>query len=95
LEKLKEKVNQALAGNELKSNDEDVVSAPGEGSDVKSMDVDDQSTTPDIMKEVEKPENYVSTLINCGIYLFNSESLFDFIREELVKNSPIPSEFNK
>lgn len=41
--------------------------------------------THEVLHYVEKPENYVSTLINCGIYLFGVE-IFDFIREELSKS---------
>jgi NDP-sugar pyrophosphorylase family protein len=37
------------------------------------------------MISVEKPESYLSSLINCGIYLFSLE-IFDYIREELSKN---------
>ena len=48
--------------------------------------------THEVLHYVEKPETYVSTLINCGIYLFNCD-LFDFIRDQLAK---IPlSELNK
>lgn len=50
--------------------------------------------THEVLHYVEKPETYVSSLINCGIYLFNSEEFFNFIREELGKNSPSPAEFN-
>jgi len=39
-----------------------------------------------VLHYVEKPESYVSTMINCGIYLF-SLSIFDHIREELSKQS--------
>ena len=35
--------------------------------------------------KVEKPESYLSSLINCGIYLFSLD-IFDYIREELSKN---------
>jgi mannose-1-phosphate guanylyltransferase len=41
--------------------------------------------THEVLHYVEKPENYVSTLINCGIYLFNLE-IFDHIRDELSKS---------
>ena len=44
--------------------------------------------THEVLHYVEKPETYVSKLINCGIYLFNSEALFDFIREDSAKNPP-------
>lgn len=43
--------------------------------------------THEVLHYVEKPETYVSSLINCGIYLFSCE-IFDFIREELAKNPP-------
>ena len=36
---------------------------------------------------VEKPGSYVSTLINCGIYLFNCD-LFEFIKEKLAAKPP-------
>ena len=49
--------------------------------------VEDQDTHQ-VLHYVEKPESYVSTLINCGIYLFGCE-IFDFIREELSKNPPV------
>ena len=46
--------------------------------------VEDKSTH-EVLHYVEKPETYLSTLINCGIYLFSLE-VFDYIREELAKN---------
>jgi mannose-1-phosphate guanylyltransferase len=45
--------------------------------------VEDKSTH-EVLHYVEKPETYVSSLINCGIYLLNKE-IFDFIRDELLK----------
>ncbi len=42
--------------------------------------------THEVLHYVEKPETYVSTLINCGIYLFSCE-VFDIIRDELAKCS--------
>lgn len=47
----------------------------------------------EVLHYVEKPESYLSSLINCGIYLLNLE-IFDYIREELSK-SQINSDFNK
>lgn len=47
--------------------------------------------TNEVLHYVEKPETYVSKLINCGIYLFSCD-LFEFIRDELSKNPP--TEFN-
>lgn len=40
--------------------------------------------THEVLHYVEKPETYLSTLINCGIYLFSLD-IFDYIREELAK----------
>lgn len=40
--------------------------------------------THEVLHYVEKPETYLSTLINCGIYLLSVE-IFDYIREELAK----------
>ena len=45
----------------------------------------EDEVTHKVLHYVEKPESYVSKLINCGIYLFGSE-IFDFIREELNKH---------
>ena len=45
----------------------------------------EDKTTHEVLHYVEKPETYLSTLINCGIYLFSLE-VFDYIREELAKN---------
>jgi mannose-1-phosphate guanylyltransferase len=42
----------------------------------------------EVLHYVEKPERYLSSLINCGIYLFSLE-IFDYIREELAKNELI------
>lgn len=41
--------------------------------------------THEVLHYVEKPETYLSTIINCGMYLFSVE-IFDYIREELAKN---------
>lgn len=43
--------------------------------------------THEVLHYVEKPETYVSSLINCGIYLFNCD-LFDVIKERLASNPP-------
>lgn len=44
--------------------------------------------THEVLHYVEKPENYVSSLINCGIYLLSLE-IFDYIRDELTRNNSI------
>jgi mannose-1-phosphate guanylyltransferase len=49
--------------------------------------------THEVLHYVEKPESYLSKLINCGIYLFNLE-IFDFIREELSKKNQ-SNDYNK
>ena len=48
--------------------------------------------THEVLHYVEKPESYVSSVINCGIYLLSLE-IFDYIRDELSKNQSI--EYNK
>ena len=45
----------------------------------------EEKLTHEVLHYVEKPESYLSSLINCGIYLFSLE-IFDYIREELSKN---------
>ena len=47
----------------------------------------EDSETNEVLHYVEKPETYVSSLINCGIYLFNCD-LFYFIKEQLEKHPP-------
>jgi mannose-1-phosphate guanylyltransferase len=42
--------------------------------------------TNEVLHYVEKPESYLSKLINCGIYLFNLD-IFDYIREELSRSN--------
>ncbi len=42
----------------------------------------EDKVTHEVLHYVEKPETYVSSLINCGIYLFNCD-LFDVIKEQL------------
>lgn len=46
----------------------------------------DDKETHEVLHYVEKPESYLSKLINCGIYLFNLD-IFDYIREELTKSN--------
>ncbi len=41
--------------------------------------------THEVLHYVEKPESYLSSLINCGIYLLSLD-IFEYIREELSKN---------
>lgn len=49
--------------------------------------------THEVLHYVEKPETYVSSLINAGIYLFNYH-LFDFIKELLADKPEQNSDFN-
>jgi len=44
--------------------------------------------THEVLHYVEKPETYVSSLINCGIYLIICD-LFEFIRDQLDKNPSV------
>ena len=48
--------------------------------------------THEVLHYVEKPETYVSSLINAGIYLFNYH-LFDFIKELLADKPEQNSDF--
>jgi NDP-sugar pyrophosphorylase family protein len=40
--------------------------------------------THEVLHYVEKPSSYISSTINCGVYLFDT-SLFGFIREVMNK----------
>jgi mannose-1-phosphate guanylyltransferase len=40
--------------------------------------------THEVLHYVEKPSTYISSTINCGVYLFDT-SLFSFIREVMNK----------
>ena len=63
-----------------------------ESQSVKYGCIVEDSGTHEVLHYVEKPETYVSTLINCGIYLFGCD-LFDFIREQLDNNPPAESKY--
>jgi mannose-1-phosphate guanylyltransferase len=39
------------------------------------------TTSNEVLHYVEKPESYISSTINCGVYLFSSKALFQVIRE--------------
>src|SRR5437667_8566219 len=46
--------------------------------------------THEVLHYVEKPSTYISSTINCGVYLFDT-SLFGFIREVMNKVSSLDS----
>lgn len=64
-----------------------------ESQSVKYGCIVEDRETHEVLHYVEKPETYVSTLINCGIYLFGCD-LFDFIKEQLDNNPPAESNMN-
>jgi len=41
-------------------------------------------TSHEVLHYVEKPSSYISSTINCGVYLFD-QSLFKFIRDVMNK----------
>src|SRR5271156_2262074 len=50
--------------------------------------------THEVLHYVEKPSSYISSTINCGVYLFDT-SLFRHIREVMTKVYRIMSEANR
>ena len=42
--------------------------------------------TPQVLHYVEKPETFVSEIINCGIYIFSPAALFKLMGEVIQKN---------
>jgi mannose-1-phosphate guanylyltransferase len=49
----------------------------------------EDSQTHQVLHYVEKPETYISTTINCGIYLFKL-SIFEFISQVYKQNQNEP-----
>ena len=47
--------------------------------------------THEVLHYVEKPSSYISSTINCGVYLFDT-SLFKFIREVMNKVQSLDSQ---
>jgi mannose-1-phosphate guanylyltransferase len=43
-----------------------------------------------VLHYVEKPESHISSLINCGVYLFSTECIFPSIRSAIKKRSDRP-----
>ncbi|KAK4228675.1 putative mannose-1-phosphate guanyltransferase [Podospora fimiseda] len=43
-----------------------------------------------VLHYVEKPESYISNLINCGVYLFNADALFPSIRTAIKRRTDRP-----
>ncbi|KAI9743012.1 MAG: Proteasome subunit alpha type-2 [Claussenomyces sp. TS43310] len=43
-----------------------------------------------VLHYVEKPESYISNLINCGVYLFSTECIFPSIRSAIKRRSDRP-----
>ncbi|KAF2092002.1 nucleotide-diphospho-sugar transferase [Saccharata proteae CBS 121410] len=48
------------------------------------------SHTKRVLHYVEKPESHISNLINCGVYLFNTECIFPSIRSCIKRRSERP-----
>jgi len=48
------------------------------------------SHTKRVLHYVEKPESHISDLINCGVYLFSTESIFPSIRSAFKRRSDRP-----
>ena len=46
--------------------------------------------TKRVLHYVEKPENYISNLINCGVYLFDVECIFPAIRSAIKRRTERP-----
>ncbi|RKU49056.1 Proteasome subunit alpha type-2 [Coniochaeta pulveracea] len=44
-----------------------------------------------VLHYVEKPESYISNLINCGVYLFSSDALFPSIRSAMKRRADRPA----
>lgn len=48
------------------------------------------SHTKRVLHYVEKPESHISNLINCGVYLFNTECIFPSIRSAMKRRADRP-----
>ncbi|KAL2130142.1 hypothetical protein VTI74DRAFT_6831 [Chaetomium olivicolor] len=48
------------------------------------------SHTRRVLHYVEKPESYISNLINCGVYLFSADALFPSIRTAIKRRTDRP-----
>lgn len=48
------------------------------------------SHTKRVLHYVEKPESYISNLINCGVYLFSTECIFPSIRSAIKRRTTRP-----
>jgi mannose-1-phosphate guanylyltransferase len=48
------------------------------------------SHTKRVLHYVEKPESYISDLINCGVYLFSTEAIFPSIRSAMKRRADRP-----
>lgn len=46
--------------------------------------------TKRVLHYVEKPESHISNLINCGVYLFSSETIFPSIKSAIKRRSDRP-----
>ncbi|KAK1771995.1 nucleotide-diphospho-sugar transferase [Phialemonium atrogriseum] len=49
------------------------------------------SHTRRVLHYVEKPESYISNLINCGVYLFSTDAIFPSIRSAIKRRTDRPS----
>ncbi|KAH8590631.1 putative mannose-1-phosphate guanyltransferase [Bisporella sp. PMI_857] len=50
--------------------------------------------TKRVLHYVEKPESHISNLINCGVYLFSTDSIFPSIRSAIKKRTERPRLFS-
>lgn len=48
------------------------------------------SHTRRVLHYVEKPESYISNLINCGVYLFSTDAIFPSIRTAIKRRTDRP-----
>ena len=46
--------------------------------------------TKRVLHYVEKPESHISNLINCGVYLFSTESIFPAIKSAIIRRQERP-----
>ncbi|KAK5658096.1 hypothetical protein OQA88_2652 [Cercophora sp. LCS_1] len=49
------------------------------------------SHTRRVLHYVEKPESYISNLINCGVYLFSTDAIFPSIRSAIKRRTDRPA----